>query len=60
MPKLESTDSRNKLEDLSGVVLRPGDNPYEVFIEACNNNQVSLVFYCLKEFCVEEIMASYA
>lgn len=57
MPKLESTDSRNKLEDLSGIVLRPGDNPYEVFIDACNNNHVSLVFECIEYTSREDIEA---
>ncbi|KAL7942126.1 ureidoglycolate hydrolase [Trichoderma barbatum] len=32
-----STDVKNKLEDLSGIVLKPGENPYEAFIQACNN-----------------------
>ncbi|PNP49606.1 hypothetical protein THARTR1_09617 [Trichoderma harzianum] len=32
-----STDAKNKLEDLSGIVLKPGENPYEAFIQACNN-----------------------
>ncbi|XWW93479.1 hypothetical protein V2A60_001412 [Cordyceps javanica] len=33
-----SGDPRNKLEDLSGIVIQPGENPYEVFIKACNDN----------------------
>lgn len=36
-----STDAKNKLEDLSGIVLKPGENPYEAFIQACNNKPVS-------------------
>ncbi|KAK5987276.1 hypothetical protein PT974_11400 [Cladobotryum mycophilum] len=32
-----STDAQNKLEDLSGIVLQPGENPYQAFIQACNN-----------------------
>ncbi|UKZ62067.1 uncharacterized protein TrAtP1_003325 [Trichoderma atroviride] len=32
-----STDAKNKLEDLSGIVLKPGENPYEAFIRACND-----------------------
>lgn len=36
-----STDAKNKLEDLSGIVLKPGENPYEAFIRACNNKPVS-------------------
>ncbi|KLU86819.1 hypothetical protein MAPG_05828 [Magnaporthiopsis poae ATCC 64411] len=31
-----SVDARNKLEDLSGVVPRPGENPYNALIEACS------------------------
>ncbi|KAI1389966.1 RNA ligase/cyclic nucleotide phosphodiesterase [Hypoxylon trugodes] len=34
---LESTDIKNKLEDLSGVVLKPGENPYNALIKACDN-----------------------
>jgi hypothetical protein len=36
-------DTRNKLEDLSGIVLKPGENPYAAFIKACENNPVSRV-----------------
>ncbi|RFU77315.1 ureidoglycolate hydrolase [Trichoderma arundinaceum] len=39
---LYSTDAKNKLEDLSGIVLKPGENPYEAFIQACNNNPQEL------------------
>ncbi|KXJ90897.1 RNA ligase/cyclic nucleotide phosphodiesterase [Microdochium bolleyi] len=35
---LESTDARNKLEDLSGVVVKPGENPYNALIDACNDD----------------------
>jgi hypothetical protein len=38
---LESTDAKNKLEDLSGVVLKPGENPYNALIEKCENDPVS-------------------
>ncbi len=38
---LESADAKNKLEDLSGVVLKPGENPYNALIEACDDNPVS-------------------
>lgn len=38
---LESTDVKNKLEDLSGVVLKPGENPYNALIEACHDDPVS-------------------
>ncbi|KAH7326110.1 60S ribosomal protein L44 [Stachybotrys elegans] len=30
-------DTRNKLEDLSGIVLKPGENPYAAFIKACED-----------------------
>ena len=34
----------NKLEDLSGLVLRPGENPYAALIKACNDDPVSALF----------------
>ncbi|KAM3435338.1 hypothetical protein MY4824_004919 [Beauveria thailandica] len=37
-----SVDARNKLEDLSGIVIRPGENPYHVFIEACNDDHAEI------------------
>lgn len=40
-PILESTDVKNKLEDLSGVVIKPGENPYNALIETCGNDPVS-------------------
>lgn len=39
-PALESTDAKNKLEDLSGVKIRPGENPYKALIEACHDDAV--------------------
>jgi hypothetical protein len=30
------SDAQNKLEDQSGIVLQPGQNPYAAFIGACN------------------------
>lgn len=39
-PALESTDAKNKLEDLSGVKLQPGENPYRALIEACDDDPV--------------------
>lgn len=33
-------DKSHKLADLSGVELRPGENPYTAFISACNNDHV--------------------
>ncbi|OAA71414.1 Ureidoglycolate hydrolase [Cordyceps fumosorosea ARSEF 2679] len=41
-PDLVSVDARNKLEDLSGIVIQPGENPYEVFIKACNDNHTEI------------------
>lgn len=41
-PALESTDLKNKLEDLSGVVLKPGENPYNALIEVCDDDPVEL------------------
>ncbi|KAI1167717.1 RNA ligase/cyclic nucleotide phosphodiesterase [Nemania serpens] len=35
---LELTDVKNKLEDLSGVELKPGENPYDALIDACHDN----------------------
>jgi hypothetical protein len=37
---LELTDVKNKLEDLSGVVVKPGENPYNALIEACHDDPV--------------------
>lgn len=39
-PALESTDARNKLEDLSGITIQPGENPYKALIEACEDDAV--------------------
>lgn len=39
--QLELTDARNKLEDLSGIQLQPGENPYTALIRTCNDNPVS-------------------
>ncbi|GAP84487.1 putative ureidoglycolate hydrolase [Rosellinia necatrix] len=39
---LESTDVRNKLEDLSGVVVKPGENPYNALIEACDDDPANI------------------
>ena len=35
-------NTQNKLEDLSGIVLQPGENPYAAFINACSNDNVTL------------------
>ena len=47
--KLESTDAKNKLEDLSGVVIQPGENPYKALIGACNDDPVSHVSFVVEE-----------
>ncbi|KAI0892195.1 RNA ligase/cyclic nucleotide phosphodiesterase [Annulohypoxylon nitens] len=39
---LESTDIQNKLEDLSGVVIKPGENPYNALIEACDDEPAKI------------------
>lgn len=46
--KLESTDAKNKLEDLSGVKIQPGENPYKALIAACNNDTVCSDYCLLK------------
>jgi hypothetical protein len=38
---LESTDVKNKLEDLSGLVIKPGENPYQALINVCHSRPVS-------------------
>ncbi|KAF6817586.1 hypothetical protein CSOJ01_02296 [Colletotrichum sojae] len=38
--QLVSTDAKNKLEDLSGITILPGQNPYEALIQACNDDPV--------------------
>ncbi|KAI0443726.1 RNA ligase/cyclic nucleotide phosphodiesterase [Xylaria telfairii] len=39
---LESTDVKNKLVDLSGVVVKPGENPYNALIEACHDDPAEI------------------
>jgi hypothetical protein len=41
--QLEAAELRNKLEDLSGVEIKPGQNPYEALIDVCNGHPVSSV-----------------
>lgn len=43
MGDLPLTDARNKLEDLSGIVLQPGENPYGALLKACNDDPVSSI-----------------
>ncbi|KAL8357507.1 hypothetical protein RB598_002355 [Gaeumannomyces tritici] len=42
----DSVDARNKLEDLSGIVLKPGENPYNALIEACSGkpNEIQALY----------------
>ncbi|KAM0552560.1 hypothetical protein ACHAPJ_007888 [Fusarium lateritium] len=35
-------DARNKLEDLSGIQLQPGENPYNALIKACDDNAAEI------------------
>ncbi|KAI0202049.1 60S ribosomal protein L44 [Astrocystis sublimbata] len=39
---LESTDVKNKLVDLSGVEIKPGENPYNALIEACHDDPIEI------------------
>ncbi|KAJ9141802.1 DNA repair protein RecO [Pleurostoma richardsiae] len=39
---LEPTDAKNKLEDLSGVTIQPGQNPYDALVLACNNDPAGI------------------
>ncbi|KAI0413836.1 RNA ligase/cyclic nucleotide phosphodiesterase [Xylaria grammica] len=39
---LELTDAKNKLEDLSGVEIKPGENPYNALIEACHGSPAEI------------------
>ncbi|KAF5551518.1 ureidoglycolate hydrolase [Fusarium mexicanum] len=36
--QFEAAEARNKLEDLSGIQLEPGENPYNALIKACNDD----------------------
>ncbi|KAM0287212.1 hypothetical protein ACHAQH_000526 [Verticillium albo-atrum] len=40
--QLESTDAKNKLEDLSGITILPGQNPYEALIKACDDDHAEI------------------
>jgi hypothetical protein len=46
-PPLE--DAANKFEDLSGVKIKPGDNPYNALINACDGSPVSSLFISFLE-----------
>ncbi|KAL4725402.1 hypothetical protein ACLX1H_007549 [Fusarium chlamydosporum] len=40
--QFESAEARNKLEDLSGIQLQPGENPYNALIKACNDDPAEI------------------
>ncbi|KAF5025247.1 hypothetical protein F66182_2713 [Fusarium sp. NRRL 66182] len=40
--QFEGADARNKLEDLSGIQLQPGENPYNALIKTCNDNPAEI------------------
>ncbi|CAG8949838.1 hypothetical protein HYFRA_00004164 [Hymenoscyphus fraxineus] len=42
MAKLETADSRNNFEDLSGVDISAFENPYDALIEACHNHPAEI------------------
>ncbi|KAK3994652.1 RNA ligase/cyclic nucleotide phosphodiesterase [Cladorrhinum sp. PSN332] len=39
---LESTDARNKLVDLSGVIIKEGENPYDALIKVCDGDAAQI------------------
>lgn len=41
-PPMETADSRNNFEDLSGVNSAAYENPYDALIEACEDNPVKI------------------
>jgi hypothetical protein len=43
-PTTPLPDAGNKFEDLSGVEIKPGDNPFDALINACDNSPVSRPF----------------
>ncbi|KIH86714.1 hypothetical protein SPBR_08552 [Sporothrix brasiliensis 5110] len=42
MAALVPTDARNQLQDLSGIVIQPGENPYVALINACDNDPAKI------------------
>lgn len=44
---LPLADAGDKFEDLSGVEIKPGDNPYDALIQACQDSPVSFIFVLL-------------
>jgi hypothetical protein len=42
-PLLESTDSKNNFEDLSGIDATAYENPYEALVDASQGETVSLL-----------------
>ncbi|EAA26625.2 hypothetical protein GE21DRAFT_9062 [Neurospora crassa] len=41
-PVIESVDAISKLEHLSGVKIRPGENPYDALIQICNDHPAEI------------------
>lgn len=41
-PKAQAPTTENKFEDLSGVAIKEGENPYDALINACQGCPVSL------------------
>ncbi|KAJ4287081.1 hypothetical protein N0V88_007775 [Collariella sp. IMI 366227] len=39
---LRLADAENKFEDLSGVEIKPGDNPYDALINACEGSTAKI------------------
>jgi hypothetical protein len=46
---LTVADAGNKFEDLSGVEIKPGDNPYDALINACQGSAVRCPFSTREE-----------
>jgi hypothetical protein len=40
-PSLMPVDATNQFQDLSGVQIKPGENPYNALIDACHDHPVS-------------------
>jgi hypothetical protein len=44
MAKVPLADAGNQFEDLSGIAIKPGENPYDALINACQGSAVSRPF----------------
>jgi len=65
--QLELTDIKNKLEDLSGIEIRPGENPYEALINLCqgrpvreDSKQSLLHIWCLELLSLSGVLTTLA